>query len=252
MSFLDLFRLKDKGYRVRYMDPRRRCLMAGLMLFILVLLGWQLYWFGGVTARAQAEADRQELEMLRARVANLEATNAGLLQRNALVERTGEIERQAADQIRETLRQTEARIQGLEEELSLYRAIVSPEKAKAGLLIQNLQVERGELTGQYTWRLVLAQVRAAGGASKTVEGTVDIKVEGHRNGAVVQLGLAELLPEGQGAVGFSFRYFQSLEGRLRIPEGFQPVSVSIKLNPKNAGLGPVEANFPWAPVAGRG
>lgn len=246
MNFLDLFRLKPKkGYRVRYLDPGRRRTGAILMLLILVLSGWQLFRLGRLSAETQQTALQEEVQVLRGQVASLEAARNELLQRSTLAERSGEIEKQAADLMRENLRQKEARIQDLEEELSLYRAIVMPDKARGGLLVQGLLVTRSALPGMYDWRLVLANTRGGGGRN---EGLVDIQIEGRSKGLPVKLGLTDILPEGGASVGFGFKYFQSIAGRMRLPEGFQPVTVFVRLKPRDEKIAPVEAHFPWSRI----
>lgn len=249
MNPVDLFRIGNKGYRLQYRDPRKRRLSAAFMLLLLVLLGVSLYRLGGTHAEERLGADTRELASLRSEVARLDEVNRDLMQRSTLAERTAEVERQSSEQVRETLRQMEVQIQALDEELLLYRAIVSQEHAENGLFVQSLRVEPADGENAFSWRLMLAQAR---GAAAPVEGDVELAVQARRGGVITTLDHAEILPEGQGDVKFGFRYFQSLEGGIRLPEGFQPVAALVRLKPKDSNLPPVEKRFIWSSVIAGG
>jgi hypothetical protein len=46
-----------------------------------------------------------------------------------------------------------------------------------------------------------------------------------------------------------FRYFQNLEGKLKLPSGFTPRKLIIEVRPENKKFEPVTETYDWTPVA---
>ena len=48
------------------------------------------------------------------------------------------------------------------------------------------------------------------------------------------------------AIEFQFKYFQTIEGRIELPENFQPRRVFVRLFPQNSAKVAAERAFDWA------
>lgn len=233
----------EKGYRVHHYDPVKKRLLWALFLVALVGAGWGLYRLGfSMSGYAQSEAYRERHRLLE-QIAFLEGENERLTQRAATLERGQAIAGEANDEVKDSLNKMEAELLELKEELSFYRSIVSPSSMEPGLHVQSFQLEHGESERQYLYKLVLTLVR---GNDRVARGEVQIKVEGLDNGLPKTLSLAELVSQGSGQLKFSFKYFQSVEGMMVLPEGFEPQRISIMIKPTSGRLDPVEATFDWA------
>ncbi len=130
------------------------------------------------------------------------------------------------------------------EDLAFYRGIVADQQT--GLRVQDLELLAGDNASSFSLRLVLAQAMRA---SQRISGSVELQVEGVRDGEPLTLGLAELgvVAEQRNALAaFSFRYFQNLEAELVLPEGFAPARVIVKLTPKGKLAKPLKKTFEWA------
>jgi hypothetical protein len=93
------------------------------------------------------------------------------------------------------------------------------------------------------YRFTVAQALRNIGAT---EGKVTIEVAGKgKDGNSDKLGLAELGAAKDGSLRMRFVHYQDIEGVMRLPENFQPESVTIELIPKNKGLKRVSQVFQW-------
>jgi hypothetical protein len=80
----------------------------------------------------------------------------------------------------------------------------------------------------------------------TTEGELRLKVAGKdADGARQKLDLAELGDDGSPSRPLRFTHYQDVEGVIRLPQGFQPESVTIEIRPKNKGLKRVSEVFQW-------
>ncbi|MBD3618355.1 MAG: hypothetical protein HUJ28_02655 [Chromatiales bacterium] len=241
MSLFDLFKRHDgPGYRLHHHDPLKKRLKAFLLLALLAGSGWGLYQYGYLKSGYDARSADEHLLALRERVDYLTRQNRELTQQVAQLERSRVIEAEAATQVSTALSAMETEMLELREELSFYRSIVSPSKMEPGLHIQRLELERGEAEGEYHYKLVLTLVR---GNNRVARGTVDMRVSGQIGGESRTLGLAEIDPGAE--LRFSFKYFQSLEGTLLLPAGFQPRKLEVKVDASDRRLDDIDTSYDW-------
>ena len=91
--------------------------------------------------------------------------------------------------------------------------------------------------------LVLTQVKQN---NRYVRGVVEMDVEGLEDSKEKTIPFARLVAGDAKAMNFKFRYFQNFKGEIRIPEGFQPKRVRIRLKPKGKGQPPaIEETMEW-------
>jgi len=219
-------------------DPFKRGLVVLLFIVVLVAAGYLLYDYGH--SRADYDFDFLESERLnlQAQIKTLNAETEQL--RNQLVasQRSNEIDKQAYAEVDASLQAMQAEILELEEEVAFYRSIVAPGETSAGLRIQRFGIEPTGEQG-YLYKLVLTQVKKN---TRTIKGKVVMQVEGVRDGKPHKYNLTSLSATGQKQLDFRFKYFQSFEGNLVLPEGFVANRVHIKVSSKRK---TVEKSFAW-------
>jgi hypothetical protein len=165
----------------------------------------------------------------------------------AILKTSRDVDQETYAQIKASLSQLEAKLQAQEEELEFYRGIVSPAAGEAGLRVQNLQVRSGSAERRYILDVVLMQSIAN---SRSVEGAVKLTLAGTQDGQAAELELADLaVPEGTSELRYRFRYFQSLEQELELPQGFEPATVEIVVAPSAPKGKPTSQVFQWSAVA---
>ena len=217
-----------------------------LLVVASVLVASTVYELG----RSNAVSDLASLEAERARfldqIRELDARNRTLEQQIVTLERAQQIDRETYSEVKREHAGLRQKIQELREQLAFYRGIMSPAEAKAGLQLQEFSVERSAEPNEYHFRLVLTQVKKR---HPVARGRVTLYVLGKQGDAMKRLSLAEISAGKDDAEGiaYRFRYFQTMEGLLSLPEAFEPTAVRIQAMPsgKNALKNPLEWTFNW-------
>ena len=101
------------------------------------------------------------------------------------------------------------------------------------------QCQRGQ---QLRYEMVLVQGR---NQSDRVRGRFSLQVEGVRDGEAETLQASNA--EGETDMLFSFRHFQEFTGSMKMPEGFSPRQVRVRLQ-REGGDEPVDTSYEWQRV----
>ncbi|HHO59405.1 MAG TPA: hypothetical protein ENJ64_04125, partial [Thiotrichales bacterium] len=212
------------------------------MLFFLVLaVVWAAYEYGRYSAGydssdAQAYIIRLENELDEARLQTLET------QRQAsMLERSRQIDDDAAEQLKQTLVESQNEVMTLKKELAFYKSIVAPEQGDRSLAIQSMQIKPAA-DGRYHYKIMVSQ---RGRNDRFARGTIDVSIEGVTNGEPTTLKLSDVSNETKKIMKFGFKYFQNFEGVLTLPPAFQPDTIHVKVKPKKGKLKPIDEQFAW-------
>lgn len=228
-------------------------LLLGLAAAAALLAGWEIYRLGTADDDSkqtdEIAALRAERDHLRQRVNALEMRNEEMERKLAMIESSRRIDAEAYALYTQERSGLEEQIRGLEEELAIYRGILSPERNKVGLEAQNFEVKPALGTQRYRYSFMLTQ---GGTKNPVARGTLRLTLEGLQDGKPRQLGLADLSENGNTEIAYRFRYFQVIKGVLQLPEGFQPERIALKAIPASAPKLPLEWAFDWPPGTGDG
>lgn len=230
-------RLVVKRYR-----PSKYVFEGILAIVLLAGAGYLAYasgWSAAMTGCDWARADQEQVITLAHR---LEDENTGLRERVAILERTGRVERKARGDINKALKSLQKKVLDLEEELAFYRGIVASSDHGGTLAIQSFAVHRDSTDNDYHYRLVLT--RYAEDAT-VISGYVNLYVAGEQEGEAVRLSVAELSDQAAREIRFRLKNFQMIEGRLKLPQGFAPHRVFVKLTPTDKPQEKTEKTFDW-------
>ncbi|WP_406671991.1 DUF6776 family protein [Natronospira sp.] len=222
-----------------YRPWRYRITIAILLLLAItaVIYAYQRGLTDGGYFQTEARAEREAMQSQLEQAAQLETR---LRDRLAVLERAQEVNQAARENLRQDLLSLQDEIQGLEEELAFYRGIVSPEDGQSGLQIQEFSISPGREDGEYRFTLMLIQAMTH---DRRVEGEIRLAVEGRQDDESLSLDVSELGDHDN--LAFSFRYFQGFDGRLRLPEGFEPEQVSVTVSPRGRNRSQIEESFEW-------
>lgn len=234
-----------KRFKIQRYSPWRRRVIITLSLVLLFSICWFFYWLGAELSGFRNDQIVWELNVLRLKVAQLENQRSQLLHQLALLQQSSGVEYEAYKEVKQSLNDMHVRMLELDEELSLYKNIVSTSELQRGLHLQDVRVVEAEEEGRFLYKLVLAQVRGNG---QRVKGAVDIKIIGRQKGVRTTHSLADLSSQFSGNISFSFKYFQRIEGKLSIPKGFLPISLEIEIKPKGKRLKSVQRSYSWKNV----
>ena len=207
------------------------------------LLAWGIYEFGRYRAGFDTLEAAKAIEALHQQIATLEQQQTALREQNAVLVRSGQIERQAYKQLEGAVTGLQDEILELKEELAFYRGIISPTDATKGLKIQDFVISVGIQARQYHFKLVLTQVLNNGNLAR---GNMLFEVAGLYKGEQKIYTLQQLSDSG-GNKGpeYRFKYFQILEGDFMLPEEFEPIKVNITVKPRTSAHKKLTQTFDW-------
>jgi hypothetical protein len=203
---------------------------AAVLTGLLLAAGWKLYDLGKIHGVSELAGLRTSLQQLERRNSELVNESSELRDRVAILERSSQIDREAAQAVRSELGQLEEALQASREEVEFYRGIVAPGDVDPGLRIHRFILEKGLAKGEYHYDLVLTQLKRN---DKFVSGVVDWKISGLLDGEPVVLDLDKVTEPAVKQLKFRLRYFQDLAGTLSLPEGFVPDRVELTVTPKD-------------------
>lgn len=131
----------------------------------------------------------------------------------------------------------------LKEDNALYQHVMGKPHSKNGLAIQRLQIYATQSPNIFQYQLMLISNLPQ---KKLLKGGAQIAVSG-------KMGLKDLTLPMQGitssadaaSLGFKFKNYQELTGELLLPNGFEPKSVIVRVEPQNDGKLKSIQVFPW-------
>ena len=218
---------------------------AALVLCGLALIaaGWWLHDLGKLHGSDELRLLRTQHGVLEKRHSKVLGDNKELREKVAILQRSSQIDRQAALDVKSDLATLEEELQAAREEIEFYRGIVSPGDVKPGLRIHRFQLVPGVVAGEYRYDLVLTQLKHN---DRHVSGVAEWKIVGTLNGESGELALAEVTRPAVQQLKFKFRYFQDLAGTLYLPDGFEAKKVILSIMPEGKGNPPpVEQEYDW-------
>lgn len=219
-----------------------------LLIIMLVILG--AYEYGRYMAGFDQYDYDQELDILRISLAEQTTKKEDALRSNARLSRGSDIEKDASSKINETLAECQTKTLKMREELTFYHNLVAPTKSKREIKV-NKVVFTPDGKGAYSYKIVLIQI---GRHDYLQRGYIELSVEGIKSdGSKVRLDLPTIsIKKAKKRQVFGFKYFQNFEGGIRFPEGFEPLSLYIKAQPKSAKVPRVNAVYPWGEIIDTG
>jgi len=202
------------------------------------------YFYGYYDSRTQVKNLKTERDFLQGSLRKSEQTIDDLTQRVAILEKGGEVDRRAADDFRETVRQLSDEVARLEQDVAFYKGIMAPGSGDKGLRVSKIDIVPGDRPDQYTYSVMLTQVVDN---SSYIQGQAAVNVVGVRDGEKVVLPLRDLDAEVDGlGIVFRFRYFQEIKGTMTVPANFIPEQVQVVLQSQGSNSQRVEETRLWS------
>lgn len=112
----------------------------------------------------------------------------------------------------------------LRTQLAFYQQVMAPELNEQGFLIDGFNLEHALSDNSYRFELVLMQQNKT---KNTLKGNLKVTLIGSEEGKAKQYTLGSMLSDKEQKLTFSFKYFQVIEGEIKLPKGFQPEQVSV-------------------------
>lgn len=221
-------------------SPARWLAPAAVLLAALVLAGIA-YHQGQVSAGLDAAQVALERRALVARAESLEAENERLNARVAELEMARRLDRDAYGQVEKTLGELQAQLSRQGDDLAFYKSIVSPADGVQGLRIQRFDVQQGAQPREFLIRLTLIQAMRH---ESVAAGLAQVIVHGLQDQRPARYTVGELLGRPKAQLPFSFRYFQTVEQAVTLPEGFEAYEAEVQVRSGKLAA-PLQQAFPW-------
>lgn len=156
-----------------------------------------------------------------------------------------EVDRAALEMVRGEIASQKLQIAELEEGLQFYRSLMAPEDIDRGLSLGGLELVKTDGERRYAFRLVAQQEARM---HTTLEGELYAEVLGMLDGKRISYPLAQLSDDVQSSViRLRFKYFQSIEGVLELPAGFEASTVTVIASATRPEEMEASAQYPWQP-----
>jgi hypothetical protein len=217
------------------------------MLVFLLLVAWlgslwavfELSRWLAVPAHAALAAEHQRVNV---RLGEALSALDEERRRAAVHSRSDQISRAANLELQQSLREREEEIAALRSDVAFYERLVGGSAQRKGLAVHALALAPGS-GGDVQYSLTLTQTLKRSGLTA---GEVTLEVEGITAGKLTTLDWPALRQGSDSAPqGFSFRYFQQLEGSIMLPDNFAPQRVRVLVVVDG---NRVDRVFPWQDI----
>lgn len=214
--------------------------MIGLVI-LLVASGWFIDRHARMDAVPDFERTVAERDQLHNELASATRALAELEQQNAVFQRAEQVAKNAAMALRETLDERQSEIAELKSDLDFYQRLLGSGGERQGLAVHSLNLFPTHSAQVFRFELTLVQnLRKA----QVIEGEADLRVLGTLGDKAMELGRDALqFSDDSAELNFAFKYFQQLEGRVTLPQGFAPDSIRVRLRP--SGQSPIDSDYAW-------
>ncbi|MEM8564175.1 MAG: DUF6776 family protein [Pseudomonadota bacterium] len=222
---------------------RRQIIIALVMLLILALAVELGFYLGQQVAYRGMGAEPENYQSMQVELMSLQTTLRERTTQLQVLEARRDIDLKALEMVRKELAVQQEEIAALEEGLALYRGLMASGELDPGLNLYDMELMAGERADHYFFRFILQQEARR---HALLKGNLEAKVRGVAEGQFIELSLAELSEDISAAgVPLQFRYFQSIEGQMVLPDGFEPLEVTVEANTRKPNEFTIRESFPW-------
>jgi hypothetical protein len=235
----------SKQYEMKVVayHPGRRYALVFAIAASIVFVAALSYWYGGTSARQAYLQAVEERDTLRVEVVSRGEQIDELRQQVANLELGSQVDRKASEGVRTEVIELKSRIAQLQEDISFYRSLMAPSDNQRGLTIGSLDVLSTGVPRQYEYKLIVQQLATR---HTLLNGSLKFNVVGRQREKMVTLPLKDLSDSvAQENIKLRFKYFQTLEGRLQLPEEFEPVRIELVARSTGKQAVVVEKKFGW-------
>lgn len=223
-------------------DPalrRRRRLLLGLGALVLFVVGALVGAWGNLYLGLESAWENRQL---RSQIVSQARQLEQLRQWKSDAETRRQIDRAALEMVRNELAEQQETITELEKGVHFYRSLMAPGELAEGLSVHSIDLKPGS-EGAYQFRILVQQ---SSRKHQLLTGDMKVLVHGERNGEHIAYNLSDLsdqVPEAD--IRLRFKYFQAIDGELKLPEGFSPTVVSTTARSNKPKRAVVQKDFPW-------
>lgn len=227
-------------------QPAKKAMGIIVLLIAFLGTGYGTYYYGRNTAGFDYDVLKIAHDNMQKQLYEIDRENTQLREKNAVLEQAAVIDKKAYNDINGSLKRLQNEVLELKEQVTFYRGIVSPTQAAAGLNITSFKLNKLGKESGYHFKLVLTQVKQN---NRIIRGKANILIDGLYNGEPKQFNVADLMGNSKPDMNLQFKYFQTIEGDMVLPQGFVPSSVLVDLKPSGSGQNSISKTFNWMDIS---
>ena len=206
--------------------PRRRALFITVLVSVVaasVVSGFLYGYCQGLSAQGAVQDER---EKLKAELSALRIQNTDLSRQVAILDRSSMVDQRATVEVQATIRNLREQLAQLQQDVVFYRQVVSSDTVDTGLVVGQMNIYGTSDPGRFRYKLVMRQQDADG--DSYLRGHVNVNLVGRRGDEQMIFALRDISDEqDQLDIRLGFKYFQTIEGELALPAGFEPERIQI-------------------------
>jgi Family of unknown function (DUF6776) len=198
-------------------------------------------------ARGSAMADPglaalvQERDAATAELAALREEVSKVRQESLVLERSRQIERETNKALHAQLKDAQDERLALVKEGTYLKRLIR-DGGKGAVRVHDLVLAPGKGPRSTHYSFTVTQLIPDSGETK---GRVTLQVGGMEDGEARELTLDQLSPAEPKSLAMSFDHFQTFDGELTLPNGFEPRSLTILISPEGDRLASTSETFTW-------
>jgi cell division protein FtsB len=218
-------------------------LIAVFFTVVLAYLGWKVYRLGDNRLVHENRLAILKTDELEERIERIAGERDALRQQVASLERSAQIDREAARQLKEELEKLQRERLELKEELTLLETVTSGKTPGTSLRVSRFKITRMAQKQHYRYAMTAMLLPEL---EDPVSATVSIRLSGTTlDGEGDEMNLLELGEKKQKSRSITFKHLQMLEGEFRLPDDFEPDLVTIDITTSNEDIKNLSRSFPW-------
>ena len=206
--------------------PRRRALFITVLVSVVaasVVSGFLYGYCQGLSAQGAVQDERDKLK---AELSALRIQNTDLSRQVAILDRSSMVDQRATAEVQATIRNLREQLAQLQQDVVFYRQVVSSDTVDTGLIVGQMNIYGTSDPGRFRYKLVMRQQDADG--DSYLRGHVNVNLVGRRGDEQMIFALRDISDEqDQLDIRLGFKYFQTIEGELALPTGFEPERIQI-------------------------
>lgn len=236
----------SKQYRMKVV-PYRPWMVALIMVSLVVALVAAVvgsFYYGKFSAGALQTEAVAEYKQLRRELEQKSTEAEQLRQQVANLSLGSQVDRKASEDVRAQVIELKNKVAEQQEVISLYKGLMSPTATNnRGLSIGSLEIIATGVGRSYQYKLVVQQLATNRGL---LTGSLKFNIVGRKDNEPVVLSLKAVAADVDDEnIKLRFKYFQTIEGTLVLPEGFEPQRVELQVTSNGSDSVVVEKKFGW-------
>ncbi|MBU2879418.1 MULTISPECIES: DUF6776 family protein [Alteromonadaceae] len=225
-------------------DEIRKTWSAFKFYTVLLILFICTAYFAFMYGNSHFESQNAKISTLEHTMENLSLDNQRLTKQLNILGVELEVQRLAVKKSQQMLEQGLANEAKLKEEIQFYQRVMAPELEQDGFVIEAFEIKKSLSDRAYWFELVLMQQDKI---KNVVKGSIEVSIIGSEAGKPKQYSLSELVTQESSELSFSFKYFQTIQGEMILPQNFSPekILVKTKIFQFKRKRGELERTFDW-------